>query len=232
MRVSSPLGRDFHSRENLLAYIQKSNEDCDRETQWASQMTAFIEGIGKLINALVPFGIAGLAIAAILFLIYTYNNKGNVGQWLLVTAMFLVVLIFGYDKYLQPRVEVPAPKPELPRSSAAGTGAVTADDVYWFSSGSKADWGGHDLAHTDGEFPNYRSAAGKVLCDQNHVGNIATCWDNRADGRVPGLDSNVPSSSSRWCTYKDNSIRITTPPTGYATPGVIYVCAPRIPRGA
>jgi hypothetical protein len=186
-----------------------------------------LEAISQVVHELVPFGIAGLAIAGIVALTF---NPGSGRRWLLMGAMLVIAGIFGFDKYLQPKAEAVQPTTELPHSSGVGNAPITTADVYWFPSGSKGDWGGHDLAHTDGEFPKYQSAKGNVLCDENHIGNIATCWDNRPDGRVPGLDSNVPNSSSRWCTYKDNTIRSPTPPNGYATPAAVYVCAPRIPR--
>jgi hypothetical protein len=64
----------------------------------------------------------------------------------------------------------------------------TSDEVLWFDTDARQDWGGGDTAFTAGLLPRYTSAGGKPLCDANHIGNVVTCWDNRPGGRPPGVD--------------------------------------------
>jgi hypothetical protein len=52
----------------------------------------------EMVSALVPFGIAGLAIAAVLMLaMFPKNGRAK----LLVFAILVICVIFAYDRYLQ-----------------------------------------------------------------------------------------------------------------------------------
>jgi hypothetical protein len=164
--------------------------------------------VGEAITALVPFGVAGLAIAAIVVLILFPKNKGG---WAISFAMILIAAIFALDRYIG-----------------------TSPEAAWFDTTGSADWGGQDLAYTAGWLPLYKSAKGETMCDTNLEGNVVTCWDNRiADGTSldPKVtDTNVPMGSKKWCAYKDASIRVTTAQNGLAPKGKVYVCGRYVRR--
>jgi hypothetical protein len=170
-----------------------------------------------VISALVPFGVGGLAIAAIVTI--TMRPKGA-ANWILGLAMMLVAGVFALNLVWQPKSVQPSPP-----ISSGGSG-----EVFWFDTSAKADWGGRDLAYTQGHLPRYSSSKGVPLCDASRIGNVVTCWDNRTGGQGPIADNDVSGSDPRWCAYKDSSVRIATPPDGRAPPGQIFVCARYIPR--
>jgi hypothetical protein len=159
--------------------------------------------VGEVITALVPFGLAGLAIAAIVILILF---RKDIRSWPIFAAMVLIALIFALDRYY----------------------FRLSPETAWFDTFGTADWGGNDLAYTDGEFPVYKSTNGRSLCDTLHEGNLVTCWDDRkADDKSLDQnvkDSNVPFGSTKWCAYKDRSIKVTDKQTGQAPKGRVYVC--------
>lgn len=156
-----------------------------------------------VIKALVPYGPVGLAIVGIVLI--ALRPKG-LASWIIALAIFAIAAIFTINLY-------------------SGTSA----DAYWFDTDGKADWGGGDTAYTAGLLPKYKSAKDRSLCDSAHIGNVATCWDNRPGGRAPNVDSDVDSSETVWCAYKQNSIRVSTPPNGSAPPARIFVCSRYIP---
>jgi hypothetical protein len=169
-----------------------------------------------IISALVPFGVAGLAIVAVVTMVM--GPRGT-AKWLVALGMLVVAGIFGFERWSKDQWQ--ASPPVIPASTS---------DVYWADTSAKADWGGRDLAYTAGLLPKYRSAGGKELCNQNSVGNVVTCWDNRPGGQAPNVDSNVAPNEKHWCAYKDSSIRISMRPDGYAPAGQVYVCARNVPR--
>lgn len=93
----------------------------------------------------------------------------------------------------------------------------------WVDTNVVADWGGHDIASTSGDTPD-RRLKGQPLCDQGHAGFIATCWSIRTSGYPASVPTDIVGNPNSWCTYKDASIKLTTPPNGHATPGRVYVC--------
>jgi hypothetical protein len=166
-----------------------------------------VKAIAEVIKALVPFGPIGLAIVGIA--VIAWRPKG-VGSWIIALAIFAIAAVFVANRLIG-----------------------TSDEVLWFDTDARQDWGGGDTAFTVGLLPKYTSAGGKPLCDSAHIGNVATCWDNRGEGRPPGVDSDVPPGEKIWCAYKQSSIKVTDAKTGGAPPGKVYVCARfiRPPRG-
>jgi hypothetical protein len=153
----------------------------------------------EVIKALVPYGPVGLAIVAIVLI--ALRPKG-LESWIIAFAIFTIAGVFFANLYLG-----------------------TSDEVLWFDTDARADWGGGDTAFTAGLLPRYASAKGKPLCDGAHIGNVVTCWDNRPEGRTPGVDSDVGAAETTWCAYKQSLIRVTSRNTGEAPPGKVYVCA-------
>jgi hypothetical protein len=163
----------------------------------------------EVIKSLVPFGIAGLAIVAVVTVVIAVRNPQSTGSWLLALAMVIIAGIFIVERLWPP------------------------PDAYWFDAGFRADWGGRDLAYTSGLRPKYTSFRKQDLCDGDRLGNVVTCWDNRPalNSRDPGVqDNDVQDSDTIWCAYKDRSIKVSTKPDGLATPGRVYVCAQNVPR--
>jgi hypothetical protein len=158
-----------------------------------------IKAIADVIKALVPFGPIGLAIVGIV--VIAWRPKG-VGNWIIAVAIFMIAAVFVANRIIG-----------------------TSDEVLWFDADARQDWGGGDTAFTAGLLPRYISAGGQPLCDADHIGNVVTCWDNRPDGRTPGVDSDVSSTERRWCAYKQSSVKATSARTGGADPGKVYVCA-------
>jgi hypothetical protein len=170
-----------------------------------------------ILKSLVPFGIIGLAIVSVALL--AQNPKGGGNRWLAVLAMVLIGALAVFDKVYSTPVLQPAPP--VPRASGA---------MNWTDTGAIADWGGRDWASTSGQTPKY-TVKGMALCDENHSGSIAVCWPNRPNGYPPGIDaSDITGSPQQWCTYKDASIKLFTPPDGKAPAGRVYVCSLTIPR--
>jgi hypothetical protein len=110
--------------------------------------------------------------------------------------------------------------------------AVNASQLNWIDTGTNADWGGRDYAYTSTSRPKY-TVKETTLCDAGKVGYVATCWDARPTGFPPNVAlTDVPAgmAPAQWCTYKDNQIRLSTPPDGKAPPGRVYICAQSVPR--
>jgi hypothetical protein len=175
----------------------------------------------EMIKSLVPFGIIGLAIVALLIIAISPTKNGfkfALGPMLLIAILALV------DRYL--------PTPGLlPGDHGDGTAAARPltdnSNIYWTDSGTNADWGGRDYAYTSSPVPKYR-VKDASLCDANRVGYVATCWDARPNGFPPNVDlTDVPrgTTPAQWCTYKDNQIRLSTPPDGHAPAGRVFICA-------
>lgn len=154
----------------------------------------------ELIKSLVPFGIFGLAIAAIVTLA-TVPSKA--GYWAVVPMVLIAALSLA-DRLLLP-------------------------SIYWVDTGLNADWGGQDYAFTEGSAPKYQVKDMK-LCDDNRIGYVATCWDSRPNGYPAVALTDVASGAKpeQWCTYKNSAIHLSTAPNG-AAPGRVYICGHAIP---
>ncbi len=185
-------------------------------------MTSFVTALKDL----VPFGIIGLAIAAVLIIVL--SPRSSKVQWFAITGIIVIALLAAFDKVWQPGRLEPTPSPAPTPAPAPGTSAL----YVWIDTGTNADWGGRDRAFTSTDIPKY-VAGDSMLCDENHTATLATCWQNRAGGYPPG---NVPTDidrakpTSQWCTYKDSTINISTPPDGYAPKGRVYICGRAVAR--
>jgi len=191
-----------------------------------------------VIKQLVPFGIVGLAIVAIVILMVSNldpqriahalgtqeDNVRRGSQVLIFIGALLIAGLAVFDKVTQlGKLEPAKEKP------AEATPSGTSGAMYWVDTGTSADWGGRDSASTFGLIPKY-SVATTRLCDENHAGSIAVCWDNRPSGYPSGVATDITGLTPQWCTYKDSSIRLSTSPDGKAPPGRVYLCARSIPH--
>jgi hypothetical protein len=150
----------------------------------------------EVIKSLVPFGIFGLAIVA-LVTIATVPSKA--GYWAMLPMVLIAALTLA-DRLLFP-------------------------SIYWVDTGLSADWGGQDYASTESSTPKYQVKDTK-LCDDNRIGYVATCWDSRPSGypAVRLTDISPGAKPEQWCTYKDNAVRLSTSPNGSAPAGRVYIC--------
>jgi hypothetical protein len=181
----------------------------------------------ELIQSLVPFGIAGLAILA-LFLIAVSPTRTNI--YLASGAMLLITGIVVLDKAFKPGQLVPVKEDT---GGAVGTAQpINASQINWIDSGLSADWGGRDYAYTLTSKPKYKVKETE-LCDSGKIGYLATCWESRPSGYPPGvLLTDVPpgASPAQWCTYKNNEVTLSVAPDGRAARGRVYICAQSVPR--
>jgi hypothetical protein len=92
----------------------------------------------------------------------------------------------------------------------------------WVDTNIQADWGGHDRGSTSGNQPKL-SISDTPMCDDNNIGLIAVCWDNRPTGYPVEVPTDVSGTPSRWCAYKDRSVNIATPRDGHS-PGQVFEC--------
>jgi len=169
-----------------------------------------------VIKQLVPFGIVGLGIVAVVVIAINPGSAANriVG----LIAMALIASLAIFDKL--------SPAPSL---QAAPTRALLpTEGMHWVDTGASADWVGKDIAYTAGYTPKYL-VKDMQLCDTIHGNSIAVCWDNRPSGFPTGTPTDVSDTPSQWCTYKDSSIRIFTAPTG-GSPSRVYLCGHAIPH--
>src|ERR1700712_4148114 len=104
---------------------------------------------------LVPFGIIGLAIAAVVIIVL--NPKSSKIQAFAVFGIVVIALLAAFDKWSQPGKLEPSPSP--PTASPGPPAAY-----FWVDTGTNADWGGRDSAFTSTSTPKY-SAADFILCD-------------------------------------------------------------------
>jgi hypothetical protein len=177
-----------------------------------------------VLQALVPFGLAGLTILAVVIVLQRPKSGPS---WLMLTGILVIASVYAFDRLTAAKPIQPAPPAPIPPGPPTGAGL---NDVFWFDTLSQADWAGRDIAYTEGLLPHYKSGGGQNLCDGTRLGNVATCWDDRPGGRAPDVDSNVPSDGKVWCAYKNSSVRVSTPPDGRAPPGRIFICARHVPR--
>ncbi len=175
------------------------------------------------IKDVVPLGIVGLAIVAVLLLALNQGSKTNLK--LAAGAIAVIMLLAVFDK-LTPRntlQDAPIKPPDVSTTPGVPGGN------FWVDTTTSADWGGRDVASTTGTIPKYR-VKDMPLCDENHMGSIAVCWDNRPNGFPGGVPTDLSGAPAQWCTYKDSSVKLSTSPDGRAPPGHVYLCTRPIPR--
>lgn len=119
---------------------------------------------------------------------------------------------------LQPAPPKPA---ELVTAAASG-------QIYWVNTEAIADWTRRDFASTSGLLPKY-TVAGTALCDENRLGAVAVCWEDRQVGYPQGVPTDISGTPRQWCTYKQSTVRVSTPTDGGATTR-LYVCGRSVPR--
>jgi hypothetical protein len=93
--------------------------------------------------------------------------------------------------------------------------AKAQETAGWRATNQMADWPGNDYGCSFGRIPQ------STFCDENKLGNIAVCWDDRPGGYPPSFSQQCLGAAA-WCTYKN--VRITTPAVGLS-PGRVYICA-------
>lgn len=191
-----------------------------------------MEYILSVLRAIEPYGTVGLSIVAVVAIIYFYAQNQKT-----VTA-------------IEEAAEGKRPPPPPPPGGWGGGGwggvvaavailgvvALSVLNIFfptrdgkpvWVSVYAQADWGGHDRACS-------ATAAPKVkFCDEQHLGQVASCWSNRTKGypsdpTYPKNPNFVDCQNEQaWCTYKDEGIRVTTlqnPSPGVAEISQTYVC--------
>lgn len=186
------------------------------ELIWSADAMAWIKDV-------VPLGIVGLAIVAVLLV--ALNPGGKTNLKLAAGTIAAIVLLAVFDKLTPQSTLQPAP-PKVPDASSP---AGAPGGIFWIDTTSSADWGGRDVASTTGLIPRYR-VKDMRLCDENRNGSIAVCWDNRPNGFPAGVPTDISGAPAQWCTYKDSSVKLSTPPDGRAPPGRVYLCARSIPH--
>lgn len=184
----------------------------------------------EVIRSLVPFGIAGLAIVALITIAATRNMYVAAG------AMCLVVAIVVLDKvFPAPRAGQLGDLKKVPDRAAGAPPVANPVQVAWVDTGLSADWGGRDYAYTITSKPKYK-VQDTELCEPGKIGYVATCWESRASGYPPNVTvTDVPSGTSpaQWCTYKNNEITLAkAPEDGLAPRGRVYICAQSVPRSS
>lgn len=170
----------------------------------------------EAIKQLVPFGIVGLGIVAVV--VIAVNPASPANRIVGLIAMGLIAGLAIFDKLSPPPTLQAAPVRTVPPT----------EGMHWVDTGASADWVGNDIAYTSGYTPKYQ-VKDMQLCDTIYGNSIAVCWDNRPSGFPSGTPTDVTDTPSQWCTYKDLSIRIFTPPTG-RFPGRVYLCGHAIPH--
>jgi hypothetical protein len=178
-------------------------------------------------SAVGPLGLAGYAMLVILALVAIVVASGGsrvlagiFGSLALASILGIVVFnqFFPPPKPLQP---VPKDQPTAAAPPAA------ADSARWFDTGLQADWGGNDRFYGAGEIPVY-AAKGVMLCNDNFLGRIATCWSSRpadSTSMAAGVPTDILQKRNDWCAYKDSNVSLATRPNGSAPPGRVYACA-------
>lgn len=154
----------------------------------------------------------------------------------LVAALILQVVGVSVTAYASSTKGMAQPSITDANKSEKGVGApppaINPSQINWADTQSNADWGGFDYAYTLTASPKYK-VKDTVLCDATRLGYVATCWDARPEGYPPGIDlTDIPKGTApaQWCTYKDNQIRVSSPATGKAKPGRVYICAQSVAR--
>jgi hypothetical protein len=183
-------------------------------------------------GAATTLGLAAFAMLIIVTLValVVALTKSNPAFVFLIAIVCVVGLVIFNQLYPSPRpvesVGRQGQQPPAPPPPAAG------NPPRWFDSGLQADWGGKDSFYGAGDHPAY-AADGRILCDDTHLFQIATCWSSRpanSSSMAAGVPTNILQERNDWCAYKDNNVTLSKPPDGHAPPGRVYVCALSIPR--
>jgi hypothetical protein len=183
----------------------------------------FFEPAFAAARALGLSAFAMLVITAILAIVVAVGKGSRVlvaifGALALASVVGLVIL----NTFHPP----PPPARAIPPGSPAPS--AQASSPRCFDARILADRAGADRFYGAGDVPVYQ-ADGTTLCDDNSIGQVATCWQSRpanSTSMAAGVPTNIDISQKRtdWCAYKDGSVTLATRPTG-ATPGHVYVCA-------
>lgn len=151
-----------------------------------------------MLVALKPFGILGLIILAIVAIV---SLAGNISKARVPIALIIgLVILAGLATVL---IVVSIYRPA----------------VFWTNVATLADWGGQDADCSDTVVPE------PDRCDDQRIGQIAICWQNRNEGWPAGDKFDRCKNKSTWCTYKNETVRIGMAATGHAPAGRVYVCA-------
>ena len=189
--------------------------------------------MGAIFKELAPFGIVGLA----MFFVYLLARRDRPLSTLLVTVGTILVLVlfeklFPASKLLdletagasspqtiasnRPTVATVAPAPPGPMVAWVDIGAASSD------------WTENDRASTSGAFPKHSFKPAHqdqiTLCAKDYVGYVAICWDNRTSSSTTGVPTDIVGEAKTWCVYKQKDIKVSTPPSGTAPNGRVYVC--------
>jgi hypothetical protein len=168
-----------------------------------------------------------MIIAVVAIIISILAKRAWLALSLGVFALVLLVLVPVISYYFpQPPYPLPIPQDKPPSAPAP------VQNARWFDTGMQVDWVARDRYYGATEFPAYE-IDGVVLCSDNHLGRVATCWSSRrADpsSMAPGVPTNITQRRNDWCAYKDSSITLTTKGDGAAAPGRVYACARSIER--
>ena len=158
----------------------------------------------ELLVVLKPFGILGLIVLAIVAIV---SLVGNLSRARVPIAMIIALVVLAGLASLLIVVSMYRPT------------------VFWGNVAQLADWGGDDADCSDTLVPE------ADYCNDQRIGQIAVCWQNRNEGWPPGDRFNRCRNKTTWCTYKDETVRVGRAATGHAPPGRVYICAAAVSPG-
>lgn len=173
-----------------------------------------------------------MMVAVVSIVIATFSRKPILTFSFGVFSVILLLSVPVLNHFFPPAWPVPVQEDE---NGPAPPVSPTLD-ARWFDTGLQADWGGKDRFYGGGEYPSYEED-GIVLCNDDLIGRVATCWSSRrADTSTMASDvrtniaPNVTPPRSDWCAYKDHTVTLAIRPDGIASPGRVYVCARYVER--
>jgi hypothetical protein len=173
-----------------------------------------------------PLGLAAFAMLVIVALVAVVVTISKGRPALIgIIAIVSVVGIVVFNQVFPP----PPPLTHIEGRDSAPAPAPLGNSALWFDTGVQADWSGRDIFYGAGQYPVYE-ADGRKLCDDDHLGNVVTCWASRraeVPPMAPGVPTNIREPRNDWCAYK--SVTLAQAPDGHA-PGRVYVCAHSIAR--
>jgi hypothetical protein len=88
--------------------------------------------------------------------------------------------------------------------------SISSHAQEWTDSHVRYDWGDHDYGCSPGSVPQ------ESFCNQDHVGHVAVCWQNRRTGECGG--------ATAWCTYKTITEIMPRGVQPGSSPGEVWVC--------
>ena len=134
-----------------------------------------------LLLVLKPFGILGLIILAIVAIV---SLIGNISKSRVPIAVIIaLVVLAGLASIL---IVVSLYRPT----------------VVWANVAQLADWGGDDADCGDTLQPE------ADYCNDQRIGQIAVCWQNRSEGWPAGGRFDRCRNKTTWCTYKNETVRV------------------------